>query len=82
MTEEDLIKAGISRVVNGLKKLAHAKPRSRKGDCAERLVPFEPVHPTASQCDDVSIRRLNQAYLNAVMVHTPVHASWSNQVDI
>src|SRR5258708_1032583 len=55
-------------------KLTHAKPPSRKGDCAERIVPFEPVHHSASQCDDVAIRRLNQAYPNAMLVHTPVQA--------
>src|SRR5215210_5483434 len=29
-----------------------------------------------------SVRRLSQAYPNAILVHTPVHASWLNQVEI
>jgi transposase len=29
-----------------------------------------------------AIRRLAQAYPNAIMIHTPVHASWLNQIEI
>ncbi|WP_329169943.1 transposase [Streptomyces decoyicus] len=29
-----------------------------------------------------AIDRLTKAFLNAVMVHTPVHASWTNQIEI
>jgi transposase len=29
-----------------------------------------------------AIRRLRDAYPNAIMIHTPVHASWLNQVEI
>src|SRR5262249_59117922 len=29
-----------------------------------------------------SVRRLAQAYGNLVLVHTPVHASWLNQVEV
>ena len=29
-----------------------------------------------------AIRRLHEAYPNAIMIHTPVHASWLNQVEI
>src|SRR5215472_7581134 len=29
-----------------------------------------------------AIRRLRGAYPNAIMIHTPVHASWLNQVEI
>jgi hypothetical protein len=36
----------------------------------------------SSHRGDVSIRRLNQTYPNAILVHTPVHASWLNQVEI
>jgi hypothetical protein len=28
------------------------------------------------------VRRLSKAYANAILVHTPVHASWLNQVEI
>ena len=29
-----------------------------------------------------AVRRLGKAYANAILVHTPVHASWLNQVEI
>ncbi|MEU9108778.1 transposase [Streptomyces xanthophaeus] len=29
-----------------------------------------------------AIDRLTKAFPNAVMVHTPVHASWTNQIEI
>jgi predicted phosphoribosyltransferase len=28
-----------------------------------------------------AITRLRDAYPNAIMIHTPVHASWLNQID-
>ena len=36
----------------------------------------------SSHRGETSIQRLAKAYSNAVMVHTPVHASWLNQVEI
>jgi hypothetical protein len=30
----------------------------------------------------VSVNRLSKAYANAILVHTPVHASWLNQVEV
>jgi hypothetical protein len=36
----------------------------------------------SSHRGDASIRRLNETYPNAILVHTPVHASWLNQVEI
>jgi hypothetical protein len=36
----------------------------------------------SSHRGDRSIHRLTQAYPNATLVHTPVHASWLNQVEI
>ena len=32
--------------------------------------------------DKASARRLLKAYRNAILVHTPVHASWLNQVEV
>src|SRR6266536_244005 len=29
-----------------------------------------------------AVRRLRKAHLNAIMIHTPVHASWLNQIEI
>jgi len=36
----------------------------------------------SSHRGEVSIQRLADAYPNAILVHTPVHASWLNQVEI
>ena len=36
----------------------------------------------SSHRGDVSAQRLRQWYSNAVQVHTPVHASWLNQIEI
>ena len=36
----------------------------------------------SSHRGDVSARRLSQWYPNAIQVHTPVHASWLNQIEI
>src|SRR5262249_5186086 len=36
----------------------------------------------SSHRGQASIRRLAQAYSRAILVHTPVHASWLNQVEI
>lgn len=36
----------------------------------------------SSHRGQAAIDRLTQRFPNAVMVHTPVHASWLNQVDV
>jgi hypothetical protein len=36
----------------------------------------------SSHRGETSVRRLTTAYPNAILVHTPVHASWLNQVEI
>lgn len=36
----------------------------------------------SSHRDQAAIKRLTKRYPNAVMIHTPVHASWLNQVEI
>jgi DDE superfamily endonuclease len=43
---------------------------------------FWVVDNGSSHRGEASARRLVQAYPNAVLVHTPVHASWLNQVEI
>lgn len=43
---------------------------------------FWVVDNGSSHRGQASVRRLSQAYGNAVLVHTPVHASWLNQVEI
>lgn len=36
----------------------------------------------SSHRGEASVRRLNDSYPNAILVHTPVHASWLNQIEI
>lgn len=36
----------------------------------------------SSHRGQAAVRRLQKAYSNAILVHTPVHASWLNQVEI
>jgi hypothetical protein len=36
----------------------------------------------SSHRGDSSVKRLNEWYHNAILVHTPVHASWLNQIEI
>lgn len=43
---------------------------------------FWVVDNGSSHRGEASVRRLVKAYPNAVLVHTPVHASWLNQVEI
>jgi DDE superfamily endonuclease len=43
---------------------------------------FWVVDNGSSHRGEASVRRLRQAYPNAILVHTPVHASWLNQVEI
>jgi DDE superfamily endonuclease len=47
---------------------------------AERV--FWVVDNGSSHRGQAAVRRLVQAYTNAILVHTPVHASWLNQVEI
>lgn len=43
---------------------------------------FWVVDNGSSHRGNTSIRRLAKAYPKAILVHTPVHASWLNQVEI
>jgi hypothetical protein len=43
---------------------------------------FWVVDNGSSHRGEASVRRLVRGYANAVLVHTPVHASWLNQVEI
>jgi len=47
---------------------------------AERV--FWVVDNGSSHRGEASIKRLAKSYSNAILVHTPVHASWLNQVEI
>jgi DDE superfamily endonuclease len=43
---------------------------------------FWVVDNGSSHRGQAAVRRLMEAYANAILVHTPVHASWLNQVEI
>jgi len=43
---------------------------------------FWVVDNGSSHRGESSVRRMLKAYANAILVHTPVHASWLNQVEI
>jgi DDE superfamily endonuclease len=48
--------------------------------CADRV--FWVVDNGTSHRGLASCKRMSQAYANAILVHTPVHASWLNQVEV
>jgi DDE superfamily endonuclease len=56
--------------------------RSPPGRCDGRGRVFWVVDNGTSHRGEASVTRLSQAYANAILVHTPVHASWLNQVEI
>jgi hypothetical protein len=43
---------------------------------------FWVVDNGSSHRGEASVRRMSQAYPNAILVHLPVHASWLNQVEV
>jgi hypothetical protein len=43
---------------------------------------FWVVDNGSSHRGDASVKRMSRAYPNAILVHTPVHASWLNQVEV
>jgi hypothetical protein len=43
---------------------------------------FWVVDNGSSHRGSASVKRMSSAYANAILVHTPVHASWLNQVEI
>jgi hypothetical protein len=43
---------------------------------------FRVVDNGSSHRGEAAVRRMSEAYPNAVLVHTPVHASWLNQVEV
>jgi hypothetical protein len=53
----------------------------REPYCAAERV-FWVVDNGSSHRGQAAIRRLTKAYANLIVVHTPVHASWLNQVEI
>jgi DDE superfamily endonuclease len=57
----------------------YSRPDGR-ADIRSRV--FWVVDNGSSHRGSASVRRLSGAYANAILVHTPVHASWLNQVEI
>jgi hypothetical protein len=53
--------------------------RPEYGD-ADRV--FWVVDKGSSHRGEASVRRQKKAYANAILVHTPVHASWLNQIEV
>jgi DDE superfamily endonuclease len=43
---------------------------------------FWVVDNGSSHRGEASVKRMSKAYPNAILVHTPVHASWLNQVEV
>jgi hypothetical protein len=43
---------------------------------------FWVVDNGSSHRGEASVKRMSRAYANAILVHTPVHASWLNQVEV
>ncbi|MEU9125748.1 IS630 family transposase [Streptomyces sp. NPDC048506] len=69
-------KAGIRPFMNLITQVMNTGPYAS----ARRV--FWIVDNGSSRRGKKAIDRLNRAFPNAVMVHTPVHASWTNQIEI
>ena len=67
---------GIAAFTNLVAQVMTRKPYAS----ADRV--FWIVDNGSSHRGQAAIDRLAQQYPNAIMVHTPVHASWLNQIDI
>ena len=62
--------------------MEHPEYLSPYGRCDVRSQVFWVVDNGSSHRGAAAARRLNQAYANATLVHTPVNASWLNQVEV
>ncbi|MFI9629622.1 transposase [Streptomyces sp. NPDC052042] len=69
-------KTGIVPFMNSVTQVMTTEPYAS----ARRF--FWIVDNGSSHRDKKTIDRLTTAFPNAVMVHTPVHASWTNQIEI
>lgn len=67
----------------GIKPFAHlvAQVMAQEPYCSAERV-FWVVDNGSSHRGVASVKRLRKAHPNAILVHTPVHASWLNQVEI
>ena len=62
--------------------MGHPEYRTPDGRTDLRSRVFWVVDNGSSHRGEASVRRLSGAYANAILVHTPVHASWLNQIEI
>jgi hypothetical protein len=62
--------------------MEHPEYRTPFGRCDVRSRVFWVVDNGSSHRGLASVQRLSQAYANAILVHTPVNASWLNQVEV
>jgi hypothetical protein len=62
--------------------MGHAEYRTPFGRSDVRSQVFWVVDNGSSHRGETSTQRLSRAHPNAILVHTPVHASWLNQVEI
>lgn len=69
-------KTGIEPFKRLVKRVMQQKPYKK----AERV--FWVVDNGSSHRGEASVKRMRSWYNNAILVHTPVHASWLNQVEI
>jgi hypothetical protein len=62
--------------------MGHPEYRTPCGRCDVRSRVFWVVDNGSSHRGEASVKRMSQAYPNAILVHLPVHASWLNQVEV
>src|SRR5205085_9076925 len=64
------------------RSMEHPEYRTPYGRCDVRSVVFWVVDNGSSHRGEASCKRMSKAYPNAILVHTPVNASWLNQVEV
>ena len=62
--------------------MEHPEYRTPFGRSDVRSRVFWVVDNGSSHRGGASVERMSEAYTNAILVHTPVHASWLNQVEV
>jgi len=62
--------------------MEHPEYRTPHGRCDVRSVVFWVVDNGSSHRGEAAAKRLSKAYPNAVLVNTPVNASWLNRVEV
>jgi DDE superfamily endonuclease len=68
------------RLVQQVMEHPHYRTPCGRSDVRTRV--FWVVDNGSSHRGEASVKRMSQAYPNAILVHLPVHASWLNQVEV